>query len=106
LCVRSLPAPNWDICPTFWCSLAPAPSYTVAFPPTQLDGLDADLRQLEDDEFRYAHIVVDSFRIERALCAEPRLPENVVSATVDSSSASQIQVKCYPKCSGDVKKTI
>jgi DNA-binding LacI/PurR family transcriptional regulator len=47
---------------------------TVAFPHKKLGNLAAELllRQIEDDEFRYAHIVVDSFLIERASCAEPR----------------------------------
>lgn len=47
---------------------------TVAFPHKKLGSLAAELllRQIEDDEFRYAHFVVDSFLVERDSCAEPR----------------------------------
>jgi LacI family transcriptional regulator len=47
---------------------------TVRFPGKKLGSLAAELllKQVEDHEFRYAHIVVGSFLIERDSCARPR----------------------------------
>ena len=61
---------------------------TVGFPGKKVGSLAAEwlLRQLEDAEYRYAHIVVGSYLIERESCAKPRCLEK--GHSVDRAVAS------------------
>jgi DNA-binding LacI/PurR family transcriptional regulator len=51
---------------------------TVGFSGRKLGSLATEvlLKQMEDDEFRYAHIVVSSYLVERRSCAKPRSRAN------------------------------
>lgn len=51
---------------------------SVGFPGRKLGSLGAEvlLKQMDDDEFRYAHIVVSSYLVERQSCAKPSCHAN------------------------------
>jgi LacI family transcriptional regulator len=61
---------------------------TVGFPGRKLGSLAAELllKQMDDDEYRYAHIVVGSYLVERESCIEPRCRAN--DHSVDRISVS------------------
>ena len=65
---------------------------TVGFPGKKLGSLGAEmlLKQMDDDEFRYSHIVVSSYLVERQSCAKPscRANDHSVNSIAVSAQAS------------------